>query len=135
MKASRLLAALVGFGLAHLLAGDPPLDAHEFSFKVHYSRWVSYIHEHPRINLSSSSRTYTEMAEYDAIVKLGKPVIPFAAAEMMRKDSEYGLFLGDAIIRIMGWKESDVYAISLQDKNQRIFERLVKEGVVKQPKK
>ncbi len=135
MKASILLLALASLWLPQLFAGDPLWDPHEMSFKAHYHRWVAYIYEHPRINLSSSSRTYTEMAEYDAIVKLGKPAVPFAAAEMMKKNSEYGLFLGDAIVRMMGWPESEVHASSLQEQNRRIFERLVKEGVVKEPKK
>ena len=131
-----ILTLLVSVVLAHVArAGDPLWNAHEMSFKAHYHRWVAYIYEHPRIILSSSRRSFTELPDYDAIVKLGKPIVPFAAEEMMKKDSEFGVFLGDAIARIMGWKPEDYQAISLQDQNKRIYERLLKEKIVKEARK
>ena len=122
------IVSLCAFGA---LANEPIFNDHETKFKAAYHRWAAHIYENPRIMLSSKSSTYTGVPPFEDIVKLGKPALPFIATEMARNDSDFGLFLGKAILTIQGWTEADFGSPgSLQELNGKIIDRLRLEKVI-----
>ena len=100
----------------------------EMRFNIQYQKWVAAIHRDPQIMRSSSSFTHTALPEFEEIVRQGEPAVPHIADEMMRPGSEFGLFLGEAVMKIRGWKGSDWgperERFSLESRNKQIMKRL-----------
>ena len=138
---SRLLALItivlptaIGVG-----ADEPAFNKNEMKFKAAYHRWVAYLYDHPDRLESPFSSSYTDVPPFEDIVKLGKPVVPFIAAEMMKDGvdldsipgSDFKSLLGEAILTIQGWKQEDFGDTrGFKDLNGRIFEKLRAEKII-----
>ena len=105
----------------------------ETRFMARYHRWVAAIYDRPGTLLSSNGRDYTNFPEFDEIVALGKPALPFIACEI-EAHADMTIFLGEAIVRITGWNRADFSAAMLanpsQDPNCLLIERLRAEKLI-----
>ena len=101
----------------------------ETKFKARYHRWVAAIYDRPGTLMCSAAGCYTDFPEYDAIIELGKPALP-AMVRAIEANDEMAMFLGEAILKITGWKYSDFSSASCQDLNGALIERLRVEGLV-----
>jgi len=134
--AMKLAIALFAFSFS--IFANPPdptltpiFDPVELQFKASYHRWAAAIYDNPRILLSSIYQPYIELPEYQEIIKLGRPAIPYIVAEMMREDSEFGIDLRYAIIEILGKKLSDFpRSGGAKENNLALVKQLEAEGIL-----
>ena len=109
--------------------------ARDMKFRAHYHRWAAAIcDEWPAINLSHTIAVrdfYTSRPEYREIVALGNQTLPFIAYEMNSSCSYYGRYLGQAVLAITGWKESEFGTFaSLPELNVMLTKRLISEKLI-----
>jgi hypothetical protein len=107
----------------------------EAKFKACYYRWLAAIYDkEPSIKISHTiamRETFCQHPEYSKIVILGKKALPHIHAEMMKANSEYGVYLGQAIMRIAGWEdESFLPYDSLPALNLKLSQRLREEHLL-----
>lgn len=125
-----LIFALIAHGAPAPKAGK---NIHT-KFKARYHRWVAAIYEHPGTLLMSSSGAYTGFPEFTEIVKLGPPALPEIAREI-EGNTDQSLFLGEAILKITGWKWTDFNETSLQDLNTKLLKRLREQQMIPERQK
>jgi hypothetical protein len=131
MKISVYLILLLLFSSRIFAAPDPQAGrSPETEFKVCYHRWVAAIYDRPGTLVSSSIGSYIDFPEYDKSVELGKPALP-AIAHEIEANGDMAMFLGEAVIKITGWKHTDFKAeAALQDRNRLLIERLRAEKLI-----
>lgn len=108
---------------------DLAFDRSELAFKEKYHGWAAAIYAHPQIILSSKSHTYTDIPEFTEIIALDRLVIPHIAKEI-ENNTDFSLFLGTAILKIMDWNPADFKGSSVQDQNRSIIQRLRADGII-----
>jgi len=107
----------------------------EAKFKACYYRWLAAIYDkEPSIKISHTiaiRETFCSHPEYAKIIALGKKALPFIHEEMMNPTTEYGLYLGQAVMSIAGWTdESFLPYRSLDELNKKLSQRLTDEHLL-----
>lgn len=109
-------------------------------FKACYHRWLAAIYDkEPSIKISHTIAirgTFCRHPEYGQFAALGKTALPHIHHEMMMPDSEYGVYLGQAVMAITRWPESDFLPYdSLSALNAKLSKRLLDEKLITPEKK
>jgi hypothetical protein len=121
-----LTTFLFVFGCAVLNRSKPDEIKHKFD--LHYASWMKEC-EQPKVRISSSTWTYTNLPSFHQIVELGRPALPYIKEKMEKGDGDF--MLAYAVIEILGWKRSEFPSSSEQEFRDMVLERMESEKIAK----
>jgi len=88
-----------------------------------YEKWKTVVDSMPPY---SKSTAYTNLPEFEDIVKLGSDALPILLQKLVNnRGLDY--ILADAVIRIKGWKPHEFSQTDLEERRTSVIRKLKKE--------
>jgi hypothetical protein len=109
-----LLLVTVGYAANGNISSDEITP----KFNLYYAAWMKDC-ERWEIQVSSHTKTRTDLPSFKKIISLGRPALP-----LIKEKMKSNFIMAYAAIEILGWKRSDFKTSSEQEFRDRVLERM-----------